>query len=221
MAERKDMVISVEEFPSNSFSENKPKPKKVEKGHERKVEQITVGKISKKKKSLGRKVTETIFDEDSKSVGQYILWDVLIPAAKSTISDVVSNGIEMLLYGGERTRGNRTSRDRGRSYVSYSSYYEDDRREHYKRNRRARQAQHDFDDVLFDSRNDAEAVLSRMLDVLDEYDDISVADFYDMVGVDSVYTDRDWGWENLSSAYVERIRDGYIIRLPRAIALNN
>lgn len=58
-----------------------------------------------------------------------------------------------------------------------------------------------------------------MIDVLDEYDVVTVGDFYDLVDMDSVYTDRDWGWDNLGGAYVDRVRDGYIIRLPRVIPL--
>lgn len=33
------------------------------------------------------------------------------------------------------------------------------------------------------------------------------------------YTDNKYGWTDLSSAQVERVRDGYVIRLPRATSL--
>lgn len=213
MAERKDLVIKTEEFPSNSFKSKEGKKKVIER-----VE-ITQ-KVKQKKKPLGRRLAETFFDDDTKSVGQYIIWDVLIPAAKSTISDIVTGGIEMLLYGEGRdvSRG-RTKRDKGRSYVSYSNYYERDERE--KRRARAKKNRHEFDDILlFDSRRDAENVLSRLIDLLDEYDEVSVSDLYEMIGLESNYTDRDWGWTNLRGSYVERTRDGYVINLPRTEALD-
>lgn len=213
MAERKDF-ISKEEFPSNSFKSKEQGEKKIVKKVEMK------GKVKKTKQSLGKRVANTFFDDDTSSVGQYILWDVLIPAMKSTLSDIVSGGIEMLLYGGERERDNRSRRDRGRSYVSYSGYYDD---KDDRRNRRARgkKARHEFDEVIFDSRADAENVLTKLIDLIEEYDEVSVSDFYDMVGMDSTYTDRAWGWTNLRGSYVERGRYGYYIKLPRTVVLDD
>jgi hypothetical protein len=49
---------------------------------------------------------------------------------------------------------------------------------------------------------------------------VSVADFYDLVGVDGTYTDNKYGWTNIRNAYVNRVRDGYVIKLPRAISLD-
>ncbi len=210
MAEMKD-------FPNNSF-----KSKTKENNEKKEIQKVKMqGGIKHKKQSLGKRVAGTIFDDDTSSVGQYILWDVLIPAFKSTLSDIVTGGIEMLLYGdGGGDRDRRTKRDRGRSYVSYSRYYEDDRDDRRRRRAKGKRARHEFDDVIFDSRRDAENVLSRLVDLIEEYDEVSVSDFYDMVGIDSTYTDRAWGWTNLRGSYVERGRDGYYIKLPRTVVLD-
>lgn len=214
MAERKLEIteISEENFPSNSFNK---KEKRV-------VEKIEIeGKVKHRKKSLGKKAQEALFDEDAKSVGSYILEDVVLPAIKSLIADTITNGINAMLYGEGRPANNRVSRDRGRSYVSYNSYYEDRRDRGGRRQLdRGRRARHDFDEVIFDRRSDAEKVLSRLIDVIEEYDQVSVADFYDFVDLDSNYTDRNWGWDNLRDAYVERVRNGYIIVFPRTVVLD-
>jgi hypothetical protein len=43
---------------------------------------------------------ETLFSSDkTDSVSGYIVHDVLVPAIKSTLSDMVQGGIEMLLFG--------------------------------------------------------------------------------------------------------------------------
>ena len=38
-------------------------------------------------------------------IGDYVIWDILIPAFKSTITDIVANSVEMLFYGEPRARG--------------------------------------------------------------------------------------------------------------------
>ena len=60
-----------------------------------------------------------------------------------------------------------------------------------------------------------------MEEIIATYGLVSVADFYELVGVPSNYTDNNYGWSNLRNAYVDRLRDGgYIIKLPRAFQLD-
>ena len=216
MAERKDLIISPDEFPSNSFKSKEKTKEKIT------VEKVEIeGQIKHKKKGFGKKISETLFDEDGKNVGSYIFYDVVVPAIKSLIADTITNGISMFLYGDDRPSSSRVTRDRGKSYVSYNSYYDDDRRRNNRRSLdRRHRASHSYEDVIFSSRSDAEKVLDRLIDIIEEYDQVSVADFYDFVGVDSSYTDRNWGWDNLRDACVSRVRDGYIIELPRTVVLD-
>lgn len=212
MAER-DIIIDVKEYPSNS---NKSKEKD-------KLEKVVTGRVVKKEKSLGAKISETFLEDDARSVGSYVLWDILIPAAKNLIADMVTKSIDMFFWGGENRPDNRTYRERNRSYVNYGSYSDHrPRRDRYSNSaadRKPRSVRMSFDDVIFDNRQEAENVLSVMIDHLDEYDEVTVADFYDLIGFDSNYTDRDWGWDNLGSSYVDRVRNGYVIRFPRPIGL--
>ena len=217
MAERK-LEIDIHEFPSNS-DKSKRKEEQI------RLEKVVTGNVRQKKKSLGKQLSETFLEDDARSVGDHLFWDILIPAAKNLVSDMVTNAIDMFFWGGDGgRRDTRTYRDRGKSYVSYSSCYERDRkRDRYSvsasDHRRNRGVRYDFSDIIFDNRRDAEEVLSIMIDHLDQYDEVTVADFYDLAGQDSTYTDRDWGWDNLGSSYVDRVRDGYIIKFPRPIGL--
>ena len=198
------------QYPSNSHnSEDKKEDKKLEK--------MITGKAVRRKKTLGKKMAETFLGDDTKSVAQYIIYDVLIPAAKDTKSSMVSGGIEMLLFG--ETRGRNTRRDKGKSYVSYGEYYKN--RDNDRRDRpRSARARHNFDDIVLDSRGEAEDVLSRLVDLVEEYGMASVGDLYELVGLDSNFTDDKYGWTNLGSACVDRVRDGYLLRLPRTVLLD-
>lgn len=217
MAERKDLVVTREQFPSNAHSEREKK--EVEK---KKVKKVVKGKVVKRKKSLGEKFGETFLEEDGRSVGAYILYDILIPAAKDTFSDLVRGGVEMLLYGEGGSRGRSTYRDRGRSYsqsrVSYNRMYgDDDRRIAPRRERRGR-SRYNFDDIFLESRDEAKAVLDELMDQIDQYGVATVEDFFDCVGMTSEWTDCDWGWRNLNDAYIERARGGgWIVCLPKPV----
>ena len=174
----------------------------------KKVEAIAKGKT--KKKSEVRKFADTFVAEDITSVKDYIIMEVLLPAAKKAISDIVTNGIDMLLYGETKSK-NKTRESR----VSYTSYYDRDRDRD--RGRTRGRVGYDYDDIILDTRREAEEVLDRMDDLIDNYGMVSVADLYDLVGVTGNYTDNKYGWTNLRSADVQRVRDGYLLKLPKAL----
>ena len=193
-----------EEYKSNSH-----KSKGDVKKEDKKIEKVATGKVKTKKKSGTNKFSDVFVTEDISNVKDYILYEVLLPAAKKTLSEIVSNGIDMLLYGETKSK----SKSRG-SKVSYSKYY-DDREEDYRRSSRRRVLGYDYEDVILESRREAEEVLNRMEDLIDSYGVVSVADLYDLVGISGNYTDNKYGWTNLRAAGIERTRDGYLIVLPK------
>ena len=77
----------------------------------------------------------------------------------------------------------------------------------------------DTDEVIISSLGAAVDVLNQMDDSIAEYQVVSVADFYDLVGLPAPYTGNNYGWTDLSSAKIVGVRDGYIIRLPRAVPI--
>ena len=201
------------DFPSNAHKnrEKKEEPKKIEK--------VVTGKVVTRKKPLGKRILETFVGEDVGNVYSYVLYDVLIPAAKSMIYDSVKGGLEMRLFG--EKQGSRTRRDQGRSYVSYNNYSDSrrpsDRREMTHQNR----ARHNFEEIILDSRGEAEEVLSHLVDLIVDYGQATVSDLYDLVGIAENFTDRRYGWGDLRHASVGgRTRDGYLLNLPKPILLD-
>ena len=185
-----------------------PEAKQVPAVEEKKIEAVAHSKATRKR----NKFFNSVISDEAGNVKNYILGDVLIPALKKAISDVVTNGIDMILYG--ETGHTKKSG----SKVSYVSYYDDERRRNYNNNYRA--AGYDFDDLVFESRGEAEIVLDNMYGILDRYHRVTVADLYDLAGTPGRYTDNKYGWTNLSTASVVRIRDGYVIKLPKAVAID-
>lgn len=206
MAEKK---IKKDEFPSNS--------KTTEKKEKEAIRTVTKAVVVEKNKPL----LARLLGGHMQQVGTYILWDVLLPAAKSTISDIISGGIEMALYGEPGTsskRRGRLKRDRDRTYVGYNSMYD-------KPSRRSRQqesrggsrhsSRHQFDDIIIESKPEAEEVLTVLVEAVEMYESCTVADLYEAVGLPTNFTDHKWGWYNLASAYVKRDRFGYSLVLPK------
>ena len=140
---------------------------------------------------------------------------MLIPTIKDAIADIITNGVNMMLFGETK----RSSKASNSSRVSYRSYYDrkDDRRS--ATTSRARVG-YDFDDIVLDTRGEAEEVLDRLTEVLDTYTIATVADLYDLVGITGAYTDNKYGWTNLRNADVVRVRDGYMLKLPKAVPID-
>lgn len=176
----------------------------------KKVEKVVKGKVKTKKKGELAKFKDVFISEDVSNVKSYIFMDVLVPAAKKAISDIVRDGIDMTLYGNTHRRSSSS----GASYVSYRSYSDRDRRDD-RRESRARTG-YSYDDIVLEDRGEAEEVLERMTELIDTYDVVSVADLYDLVGKSCNYTDNKYGWTNLRNAEPIRVRDGYLLKLPKA-----
>lgn len=198
-----------EEFPSNSrYSRERTDNSKEE------IKPVTKGKV--RPQSIGKRAKTAIFAEDARSVGEYILWDVVIPSFKQIISDMVTNGIERVLYGeaAPRRRSGTGSRIRYSNYSSYSRGELDSPGTPARQlSRRARQT-FDFGEILLEDRGEGLEVIERLRDIVERYDIATVSDLYSLVGISSNYTDNDWGWRNLASANVQKVRDGYILILP-------
>ena len=202
----------MENYASNS---NKSKEEKND-IPEKKVEKIVSGK--KAKKTGMQKFADQFIREDMPDIGTYLWEDIFKPTLKRLVVDTV----ESILYpGGERGRG----RDRRPSdYVSYRRYSDRDRdrgRDNRPSDRRGNRSNgYSYDDVVLETRGDAEAVLSQLEDIIDIYEQASVGDLYDLVGITPRHTDNKYGWEDISNASIIRDRDGmYVIRMPRAIPL--
>lgn len=195
----------MDDYKPNSYKSKEKRPE------DKKLEKVVSGAAKVKKKSEARKLTDIFISEDVTNVKSYVFFDVLVPAIKKAIDDIVSDGIHMILYGGKgRKHDNRPSG----SKVSYNRMYDDDRRE--VRSGSSVGSRFDYDNIIFDSRGDAESVLMAMEEVINLYGVVRVADLYDLADVTtSNYAANRYGWDNLRNADVVRVRDGWMIKLPR------
>lgn len=203
--------------PVVNYSSNSNKSKKVDKP-DKVVKQITSGAVVERKRSLGTKFKETFAGDDAQTVGNYILFDVIIPATKNLISDMVREGVDRFLFGSSsRARSGHSSSLVG-NRTSYNTMYKGSgkpvlpAREMSTRGR----AVHDFGEIILESRGEAEEVIDALVELIDTYGAATVADLYACVGISANFPDTKYGWTSLSTASVRHIREGYLLDLPRA-----
>ena len=194
---------------SHRFKESQKESVKEKK----KVNKVIKGKVKTKKKSEMRKAVDNFISEDVSNIKTYIVQDVIIPTIKDTIWNAITNSLEMVLFPGgkKRSRGSK---------ISYTNYYDRDRRDDRRSVSSRAVSRFDYDDIIFESRGEADAVLVQMEEVIDCYDAVSVSDLYDMVGETAPHTANRYGWTNLRNAEPVRVRDGYILKLPKALPLD-
>lgn len=203
----------MDDFPSNSVNRDKAPPER-----EKRVKQVVKTTGRQRKKSAGRKVAETFTADDTGSVANYILMDVLIPAAKNMVSDAVSQGIERLLFGDSIPRSSSSGGTRRGNYTAYNKPSGGSAVRGYAQTtgRRDRNERlQGFQDVILESRGEANEVLDRLTDLCRDYDNATVSDLYDLVGITGSFTDNKWGWFTMNGATVRQVRGGgYLLVLP-------
>lgn len=201
------------ELKPNSHAAKKPPSKKEP---EKKIEKVVKGKVTTRKPKASKKFFSKIFsNEDVINVKDYIVGDVVVPAIKDIIADTVTNAINMILYG--ETKGRRSYYKGGASYKSYSKYFESPYSHRPTRKKPISNADpFDLDEIILEDYADADDALTEMCELIDTYGNASVADLYDILGLDCPWTWRDYGWEALGKAEAIRLPDGnYILDLPR------
>lgn len=202
----------MEEYRSNS---HKVRDGEAEQIPEKRVGPVISGTAVAQKKSGFRQFADSIIATSMEDLSSFLLSDVIVPAFKKAIVDVVTNGIDMLLYGKVAS----TKSGPGVTKVSYGSYYSGTK--YSEPTRSTNNGVFDYDTIIFDNRGDAEAVLEAMDDMIDKYGVVSVGDLYDLACIStSNYTVNKYGWTNIRAAEVVRCRDGYMLKMPKVIPIN-
>lgn len=208
------------DFPGNSKKSKSEVIVSTEEDQEDK--KVASGRIVHRNKGIGRRFRDVFLGSEVKSIPDLLVEEVLVPQLKKTFSDMVrgvfdglNNAVDLVLFG----EGSNARRERrlGGVKIDYSRRSTERRRERDDRTRLRSRSHHNFDDILFDSRSEAIDVRDRLIELLYEYDFVTVNDFYEAADIEPVsITDSDYGWDNLSSAVVKTSRDGgYYISFPR------
>lgn len=171
-----------------------------------KTQKIVTGQAKLKKKGF----FDFFVSEDASSVKSYLLSDVLIPNIKRLIQELVTSGINQLLYGNDY-KPSKSSNNASR--VSYNSF------SNSPATQPSRRKGNDIIEIEVDTYTDSQNVIYQLQGLIDQYQQATIADLYDLVGIDGDFTDNNYGWKDLTRVSVIPYGRKFIIRMPRFIAL--
>src|SRR5690242_5693689 len=101
------------DYPSNSSKKGR---QPAEQPEEKKVETVVTGQVVRRKRSPFARLAHGFIAEDSGSIFEHIVQDVLIPAARTMIYDMFTQGLERTLWGDSKPRSTTQ-----RGYTNYSA----------------------------------------------------------------------------------------------------
>ena len=199
----------MEDFPPNSKHKDPVPPE------EKHIERVTSSDPIQRKTPLAKRLAGTFIGGTPRNTMDYVVFQVVIPAARDMLADAATQGFERLIFGEGRAGRRRPMSNAATGHISYNRFAQASRVATPRRSisQRAR-ANHDFGELVLQSRAEAESVIERMYDILGKYETVSVSDLYELVGIASTHQDRKWGWSDLRGANVSRVRNCYLLDLP-------
>lgn len=203
-------------IPSNSYA--KRDSKKDEKEPKQVTQVVTNAKV--RKQGFVRKLAGAIVEDSVENARQRAFGEIVVPGFKALIFDTLTEVLSIMLFSDTRDSRYRGNGGRGiprrGERTSYRDYYDrKDKRESY------RDIPFDPDDIVVDTNAEAHMVLDEMDHIIEKYGQASVADFYDVVGVTSDWTDCRYGWTSLRNASIKPVRDGFMLVMPRTHVLED
>lgn len=230
------------QYPSNSNPEPtkpnlqavpaEPKPKV--------VKRIVSAPVEQKKRGLGRAFIEFFGGGDGRSVGEYVIVGIVAPAIQQMLFQIANQG----MTAAQRSITNSINRGFNGfnqqqypqhphpivgNYVQQNTPYNRMGNTGYPQPAQsplispAGRRMHNFDEIIIQDINEANAAIEYLRGFLDDYPNVSVADLYQIIGIkpDPSGVDNQYGWTNLDNARVINAGHGFRLGLPRPIPLVN
>lgn len=185
---------------------------------------VAEGKAIRRNTPLSEKVKRFFVGDSAHNILEYVLLEVLIPAAKEAAADAVTQGVEKRLFGDVRSTSRRTGTRPGGGLSSSTSTgtFRYDRAStaakptaHVVR----RGGRYDIGQIVIPTRAEATEILEIMFNIVGQYEVVTVRELLEMAGMHAEYTDSNWGWTSLRGAQIVRVRDGFLLELPTPEAL--
>lgn len=177
-------------------------------------------------KSKGwRRIKEVFIAEDLGTVKGKIFEGVVVPSIKDFIVTMVCDTVSLIFYGEKAVNAKRkiTSSFLSGSgnRISYSSYFASSLNgDSSIQQKLAPNMVTSYTEPLFSSFEDAKDCLNDLVEMLDQYPQVTISDLYSHSTVvkngyrnEAVY--NKWGWKNLGNAHVTLTPQGYTLNLPK------
>lgn len=196
-----------EKYPSNSYRNISPNSGKS--STEKRKDLTPVAQGTEKKKSIRERLTDSFLATNGEDIKERVIFDWVIPGIKNILEDIV----HMLLFGDGVVRNSDRSRGERRLLrKEYNKYYDDDR----KKSESSFESKSKNPELTYSSRAEAQNVLNKMLDILDEYNRVTVKDLYSISKMPTDFAMSNWGWRDLTGSKPIPYGDRWLLKLPKS-----
>lgn len=170
-------------------------------------------------RSMKRRVLDAFISNERGNIKDHVIFDVVIPSIKNAISDVVSDGINMLLFGEKKKSSSKNG-----TITPYGSFWASSISNEKKWNTdtetRKTSSLSRYSEACWETKEDAMIMLNCMSELIEATRCITVAQFYGLINdpdnfpIESVH--NKWGWKTLADVRTWKISEGrWGLTLPR------
>lgn len=186
---------------------------------------VKKGQVIQKKPNVFKRTARSMVADDVQNVGDFVVTDILVPALRNLLYDVIVGGAGRTIFGNAQARRPGvnpglfgTAQNLKTAYHNVSSGGGQAAPAQAGLTKQA-QARFDFSEVSLTDHSEALYIIELLKQRTADYGVASVADFYDLLGHTGAFTDQNWGWHDLSMAKVHQNRAGFVLDLPQPIPL--
>jgi len=209
-------MSEIKNYPSNSHKAKAIAKKESDTKKQHKIVPVEGAVAKKATDGAGAKVLKW-FGQDKDELRQYVIQDVIKPSIGQGILDILS----MLFFGTSTRSGGNVRYTSGNTRVRYDRISTSGATTQTRRaTRQASPIYSGYQDLVFQSRAMAEDVRMSLEDILDGFNQVTVADLYQSVKDEDGntlpynYNDFDYGWKNLAEVQIIARGDGYLLKMP-------
>ena len=185
-----------------------------------KKEALVQSATVRKKGVIERLVGGLLGPNGIRAIGAYVGHEIIVPMVKNAFVDSMTTGINMAVFKDQPQPNRRNNpgwnnrQHQNTNRVQYDKSYQNNQVNQYQ-SPNTRRTIYAIREAVFPNREEALMVLDNMMNEIDKYGQVSVADYYDWIGIgDSTFADVSYGWDDLTRARVVSVRGGYAISLP-------
>lgn len=185
---------------------------------EKEIKKVVTGSAVEKKKSFGSKIKDVFVGADLKTSAMYIATNVLLPSLRNLVVDAVTEGTKRIVYGDDPSR--RPIGGLGSSRIQYNRpstglFASQQTGIFTQQGPLAVSRPQSVNDIILNTKEDAETALIELNQIINDYQVASVADFKGLVGVQSTFVENQWGWSTIDFFDIRQVRDGWLVILPK------
>lgn len=198
-----------------------------------KVERVVTGPVIQRKTPLRQKFKSTFLGGNPKEAIVNTFTNSFVPRAKEVFLDTLYEGMDRMVLGEARAATAR--RNNGlisnifgpnpsvSQYVPYNAFGTGQPSQAQMQQQTAAAAilnnnsnqRIDLGQIIIPSKVEADALMTKIIWHIEEFAFFSVADLYEMLGLQAPFTDEKYGWNDVRELAVRPVSGGYLLVLPQ------